>query len=110
MRKLFFIVISVMVSISAIRMLLGNPPMSVSVFLHAVASLDLDFSTVLEGWISIAEDFSRIGSGNVFEAVFGAVKGLFNLLKLPIALVADLLYFLLSVVQFASYLLGFEIV
>lgn len=110
MKKIFFILISVMISISAVRILAGADSLSVSVFLEAVCNLDLDFSTVVSGWLDVAESFSSVGSGNVFEAVFGAVKGLFNLLKLPIALVADLLYFLLSVVRFASFLVGFDII
>lgn len=109
MKKIFVLVFSLVLSASVIRSLLGNEPLSLSVFLNLVASIDVDFSTTVHSWLNVVDSFETIGSGNFFENVFLAVNSIFQLLGIPIAIIFDLFSFVSSIAGVIVELLGFDI-
>lgn len=109
MKRLVILVFSLVLSISGVRFLLGNEPLSLSVFLNLISTLDLDFSTTIESWVILVGNFESVGSGNFFENVYLVVVSILQLIGIPVAILFDLLSFVSSVLGVVVELLGFDI-
>lgn len=118
MKKLFLVLVSLLLSLALVRSLFGNEPLRLSSLLELLSKLDIDFSNTVETISTVGDKLQlpRIThtSGSFLGDLWEGVKGFFNYfvdlfsspIELFVNLVKDLLDFCKSVVRFYKYLLG----
>lgn len=100
MKRLFIVVLTLLLGISLIRTLYNAPPFTLNSFLNACSRFEYD---VLEPFktLSIIDIASEIGTAeNVFEEILNVLKLIPALLYLPFEIVAGLINSLFAILNF----------
>ena len=112
MNKLFFLVISVLLGISVLRLTLGDDePMTLTRFLSALSNVDISFENTLQQIADLrnALIFTEMDSAGFLDAIGLFLTWFYNLFKnllmVPIEIIHDFLDFLASVLQFFQVLI-----
>ena len=107
--RLLFRVACVLFAISLIRVALIGKPLSLSYFMELLSGLDLDFSMTIINCAQIADTFSGLGDFSFWEAILQFLRGILEVVALPVSLIVDLFSFASSVIDFCNKLLGFNL-
>lgn len=110
MKRLFALVMAVLLAIGIYRVALDREPLTLSGFVKICGSIDLDFSETVELMDTIENMSFDFGAINGINDFIRAVKNFFvdlgNMLYVPIALIIDIASFQLSLINFVYQLLG----
>ena len=107
MKKLLTLVVIFLLSIGLIATLNGGQYVGLTGVLNSLSTIDISFSDTTQFAINAFSSFSDIGtSGNIFEVVESAVKGLFDLVRVPFVAVREFLTLLSDIFDMLFTLVG----
>ena len=107
MKKLLLLLVVFLLSIGLISTLNGAQYLGLTGILNNLSTIDFSFSDTTQFAINAFSSFSDIGtSGNIFEVVESAVKGLFDLVRVPFVAVREFLTLLYNIFYMLFKLVG----
>lgn len=111
MKRLFCIVVTVLLCFSLYRTLGDREPLTLSGFLNILQNIDLDFSSTMEMVETISKISLKLSTPptsfiDVVKYIGTAVASISYVLTIPVALIVDILAFLWSIIQVLYLLLG----
>lgn len=112
MKRILCLVLCVLLSLGLLRSASGSQPLGLSGFLDAVSTVDISFTDTLESVTALKDSLSfpvMTGKGffektsNFFEWMYNIFL---NVVRIPVAIIVDILDFLYSIFEFFYKLIG----
>lgn len=119
--SIFFFGFAFLLFFSVFRLLHDADILTFTSFINNLSLLDYDFSETLNKMVEVRSMFENLGNlswsvggENIFEALknfflnIGRIfTSFFNMLMIPLFLIYDVILFLLSILRFLAFLLGY---
>ena len=107
MKKLLTLVVIFLLSIGLIATLNGGQYVGLTGVLNVLSKIDFSFSDTVQIATNAFGSFADVGmSGNIFEVVESAVKGLFDLVRVPFVAIREFLDLLSDIFDMLFTLVG----
>lgn len=112
MKRILCLVLCVLLSLGLLRSASGSQPLGLSGFLDAVSTIDISFTDTLESVTALKDSLSfpvMTGKG-FFEKISNFCEWMYNVflnvVRIPVAIIVDILDFLYSIFEFFYKLIG----